>query len=233
MKEDKLNSVEASVVSLLVLTTYFIIPWHLILPAMASCVIFVFTTIKLRFQLGQVIKLVFVWCSFVVLVAFGRFIGGTPLDKLIGQGAQSMSLFLAVSTFLLIWFSVPPDQLLQTLDICRVRRDISYVILSLGTLIDSVEYQGQRQLDFLRLKSLVDSGLKGRIRSYWRILGPLFSVLLSRQLIQVQSLYYRRFFSSKYKYDRGALFFRRSSIMAIILLGFNLAFWGVIYWWIG
>jgi hypothetical protein len=232
MREDELNSAEATVFSFLVITTYFIIPPYVILPAMGSCVAIAITTIKLRFHLGKIIKLVFVWCTFVVLVALGRFLGGTSLDELIGQGAHSISLFLSISTVLFIWGSVPADQLLQALDACRVRRSISYTFLSLITLIDSVKSLGERQLDSLRLKGLVASGLLGRIRCYWRLLGPLFSVLLSRQLLQVRSLYYRRFFSSRYKYKRGVLIIRRSSISTIILLTSNVALWKGISWWI-
>ncbi len=230
MEINKPSFTEAFLISLLVMTTYFLIPQRVLIYSTISCIILVFYGTGLKNMAGPAIKLALVWCGFISLVSFGRYLGGIKAIDMVRQAFNSVSLFLSVSLSLTLLASVRPISILKTLDVYKVPRAFSYVYLSVGTLVETVSAVGERQLNLLKLKGLVSTNLLGKIHSYWRLLGPMFSVLLSRQLAHARSLQYRGFFSSRYPGEIDINSISRPFIrLAAFLIG-NILFWiGVAY----
>jgi len=134
-------------------------------------------------------------CLLVGAVCVGRVVGGVGRDLAIGDAvntlALAMSLWLAATVLL---GSVPLALALHWADGLRVPRTASYVPLAGLATLSSVRGLGERQVRLLRLKGLEGHGVLDRARAYYRVSGPLFNVLMSRQLRHVRSLEDRGFF---------------------------------------
>jgi hypothetical protein len=218
---------------LMLLVGYFVIPHPYTAPATIFSVVIVFTLTMVQQYFNVYIKLFCVWCGFIILVMSGRFLGGATIEILLTDSMGSISLLLAVSTALMAFGAVSPRNLLKTLDYCRVPRNGSYIILSIKRLTGFVKHYGKRQVEFTKIKGMMQNSYLSRIRCYRKILGPLFATLLDIQLANSRSLFFRRFFSSKYSSDSTVYFVGKSAIWSIAALIINFVIWYGLSKWIG
>lgn len=155
---------------------------------------------KFRTHLSSLIKLSIVWIFFLAIVGTGRVIGGTRTSLVWEESIRRLSFFTTtVFVMMLAYLYIKPIDYLRIFDRSRVPREISYIFLSVISLIDYVRTMGQRQLHLLEVKGLGPKGIRQRVNAYYRILGPLFSILLSRQVIHSRSMAYRSFYEGKSK----------------------------------
>jgi energy-coupling factor transporter transmembrane protein EcfT len=150
---------------------------------------------QFRARLPSLVKLGAVWAFFLILVGTGRVIGGENANLVWGESVKRLG-FLATIFFVMTmaYLCVKPKDYLRTFDKVRIPREVSYIFLSVISFIDYVHIMGQRQLHLLAIKGLGPRGIAQRVRAYYRILGPLFSVLLSRQVVHSRSMTYRGFY---------------------------------------
>lgn len=150
-----------------------------------------------RAHLGSLARLTVAWVFFLLLVGSGRVIGGTS-PGVVWAGSVGRLAFFLVIVFLttLAYLFFKPQDYLTTFDTMRIPREASYIFLSVITLIEYVRNMGRRQLHLLTIKGLGPKGISERISAYYRLLVPLFIVLLSRQLVHSRSMDFRGFFVS-------------------------------------
>lgn len=177
---------------------------------------------EFRTRLPSLIKLGAVWAFFLSLVGTGRVIGGASASLVWGESIKRYG-FLAMIFFVmtLAYLYVKPEDYLRTFDRLRVPREFAYIFLSVISLIDYVRIMGQRQLHLLAIKGLSPRGISQRVRAYYRILGPLFSVLLSRQVVHSRSMTYRGFYDGASKKSSNRIGIRPGEVRWIIMVLLN------------
>jgi hypothetical protein len=143
-------------------------------------------------------KLTLAWAFFLFLVGSGRVIGGGSAEVVWAESVGRLKFFL-VTMFLttLAYLYFKPQDYLRSFDTTRIPREGSYIFLSVITVIKYVRNLGRRQLHLLTIKGLGPYGITKRVSAYYRILAPLFAVLLTRQLVHSRSMFYRGFFARK------------------------------------
>lgn len=151
-----------------------------------------------RAHVGPVAKLTLAWVFFLFLVGSGRVMGGANASVIWVESVRRLEFFLVVAfltTLAYLYFK--PQDYLRSFDRVRIPREVTYIFLSVITLIEYVRNMGQRQLHLLTIKGLGPAGISKRVRAYYRILAPLLAVLLSRQIVHSRSMFYRGFFDGR------------------------------------
>lgn len=88
---------------------------------------------------------------------------------------------------------VEPPILLAWLDWARAPRWLSYLVLSVRELLESLPRTAGRQTALLIRKGVGQGSLRNRFQAYYRIVAPLFAVLLRRQISHSRALGLRGF----------------------------------------
>ena len=161
----------------------------------ANCGVLLFSK-RFRRPLFTICRIVLIFCVLLLIVGLGRTASGTDPCALLEESLRSLGLALLVlfvASMILVY--IDATELLNLLDTLRVPRAFSYLLLSVITSLGYVTAMGKRQLQLLRIKSLGPKGIRGRFSAYYRIVGPLFLVLLNRQYVHSRSLLYRGFFT--------------------------------------
>lgn len=199
--------------------SYLVVPLPFFFTFLAiNVLLLLLSSPKFRKYLSALVRLIFIWAFFLSVVGAGRVIGGLSAETVLAESALRFEFFLLI-LFLatLAYLYIKPQDYLRIFDKARIPREGSYIFLSVITLIDYVRDTGQRQLRLLTIKGLGPEGLGKRVRAYYRILGPLFSVLLSRQVVHSRSLFYRGFFSGRPIKDAGHTRLQREEIWWLAL----------------
>ena len=178
----------------------------------------------------SIIKFLILWFLFFFLVGMGRFFAGVNLFVLLNDCSFGLGLAIAISCALLLIVSDSPKRILVSLDSLKVSRSITYSFLSLLRLLPQVKSIGIRQLELLKLKTSID-GWRDRIFAYPRILGPLFTILLTQQYTHSRSLSERNFFSHKTIYNAHNIRIDTNTLKIIILIILNSCIWFGIWKW--
>ena len=153
---------------------------------------------EFRMRVPLLLKVLLPFALLMSLVAAGRIIGGSNIWCTIGEYLSRFPFVVAVVTASTIFaVCVRPWHALAIADACRLPRKITYVLVSLYPLSSHVRELGRRQLALLDLKGIDRKTLAGRALAYRRLVSPLFSSTLSRQVVHAHSLSFRGFFRIK------------------------------------
>jgi len=173
---------------------------------------------EFRMRVPLLLKVLFPFAFLMSLVALGRIIGGSDTLRTIGEYLARFPFVTAVLTAATLFsVCIRPWHALAIADACRLPRKITYVLVSLYPLSSRVRELGKRQLALLDLKGMDRKTIVGRALAYRRIVSPLFSSVLSQQVIHAHSLSFRGFFRLK-KGMALPRFNRIDTIWVILLL---------------
>lgn len=157
---------------------------------------------------------------FAGLIGLGRTVGGGLLAMdLVNDYVRLLILLATVGVVVTIMaLGWRAGEVLAWADFLRVPRSLSYVVLATGLVGAWMRSRGSRQVALLRLKDPSPS-LMDRAQDYYRIVGPLFGLVLREQLIQVRSLEQRRFFVALEAPARPSVRISKRDVLHAALLG--------------
>jgi len=222
MKDLKLESLLIilfiHVISFFLLTAvYFLIMYFLNLLILIS-------NIKFRKFIISLFKYIFVWLFILTLLGISRFIGGVHKNIIIFESLNTIKLifFVLFIGSLLFTFLIPKDYLCL-FDKIKIPRYMTYIFLSVITIGFYLRLIGHNQIELLKLKNLYSGNFYNKMKLYYRILAPLFSVTLKRQFIHAQSLEYRDYFSTRLESQNYSFSININDFIIIIYFILNLA----------
>lgn len=153
-----------------------------------------------RMRVPIMLKALLPFALLMSLVALGRIIGGGGADVRLTVDEYLVRfpfVGAVLTTATLLAVCIRPWDALAIADLCRLPRTLTYVLVSLYPLSSHIRELGQRQLVLLDLKGVDRRSFTGRIFAYRRLISPLFSSVLTQQVIHARSLSLRGFFRSK------------------------------------
>ncbi len=218
-------------VALILLSCGLFLPLPLFFPGYLFACVIVMLFYRAAFW-RSISKFLSIWMLFFLIVGMGRFAAGVDLLILVKDGSFGLGLAVSISCSLLLIVSDSPDSILSNLDGIKVPRSVSYSILSLLRLLPQIKNIGKRQVELLKLKTDINDGLSSRILAYPRILGPLFTILLTQQYVHSRSLAERGFYSpASASQNTRKKKTNTTFIFVVVTLMLNIAIWNLIWDW--
>jgi hypothetical protein len=172
-----------------------------------------------RKRVPLLLKVLFPFVFLMSLVALGRIIGGADIERTVEEYLSRFPFVATVVTAATLFaVCVRPWHALAIADVCRLPRKLTYILVSLFPLSSHVRDLGTRQLALLDLKGIDRKTIVGRVLAYRRLVSPLFSSVLSQQVVHAHSLSFRGFFRYKKSLTPPRLN-NADAIWALLLLG--------------
>jgi energy-coupling factor transporter transmembrane protein EcfT len=202
--------------------SYFLIPIPIFFFFLLTNIALLLFSSIFRRRIAFLFKIVVTWIVFLFIVGLGRVVGGSPVSRVWLESLQRFEfIFTVMFLITLAYLYIKPPDFLKLFDRMKIPRAVSYVFLSVLTVIDYVASTGSRQLHLLKIKGLGPSGFTNRIKVYYRVVGPLFSTLFNRQMVHARSMYYRGFFDNSSRLEYGIAPVTRAEIRWVTLIIFN------------